>query len=73
MDYEKLARTLLRILGIWLIAQSLPSLIFGVVLAMQVGGSPTTRWTCSTMGGVSLLVGVALIYLSASLAKAIST
>ncbi|HTT58109.1 MAG TPA: hypothetical protein VMF63_13425 [Opitutaceae bacterium] len=73
MDYEKLARTLLRILGIWLIAQSLPSLIFGGVLAMQMGSSPMTRWTYSTMGGSSLLVGGALIYLSAKLAKAIST
>jgi len=76
MDYQRLARTLLRILSIWLIAQSLSGLIGGAILAFQMPaalkGTSNTMWTYPVMAGLTIAVGVLLFYSSERLAKIVS-
>jgi hypothetical protein len=76
MDYQRLARTLLRILSIWLIAQSLSGLIGGAILAFQIPaslkGTSNTMWTYPIMAGLTIVVGVLLFYSSERLAKIVS-
>jgi primosomal replication protein N len=76
MDYQRLARTLLRILSIWLIAQSLSGLVGGAILAFQMPaslkGTSSTMWTYPIMAGLTIAVGFLLFYSSEKLAKIIS-
>ncbi len=77
MDYERLARTLLRLLAIWLIVQSLSGLIAGIMVALQFADASkstgTTMWSYPVAGGVSIIVGIALFLCSGRLAKAVAT
>jgi hypothetical protein len=76
MDYQRLAKILLRILSIWLIAQSLSGLIGGAILAFQMTtalkGTSNTMWTYPVMAGLTIAVGILLFYSSERLAKIVS-
>jgi hypothetical protein len=76
MDYQRLARTLLRILSVWLIAQSLSGLIGGAILAVQMSASfkntNNTMWTYPIMAGLTIVVGIALFFSSQRLSKIVS-
>jgi hypothetical protein len=76
MDYERLARTLLRLLAIWLIVQSLAGLIAGTMLAVQFADASkstgSTMWSYPVASGVSIVFGVALFLCSGRLAKVVA-
>jgi hypothetical protein len=76
MDYQRLARILLRILSIWLIAQSLSGFVGGAILAFQMPaalkGTNNTMWTYPIMAGFTIAVGILLFFSSERLAKIVS-
>ena len=73
MDYQRLAKILLRILSIWLIAQSLSGLIWGAIFAFQMAtGTSNSMWPNPMMAVITIAVGILLFYSSERLAKIVS-
>ena len=75
MDHQKLAKTLLRIMSIWLLAQSLTQLSSGFYTTIQlVGHSAWTgyKWGTVFPGCITLSISLILFYTSKRLAKMVT-
>jgi hypothetical protein len=71
MDNQKLAKTLLRVLSIWLFAQSITQLSSGFYTTYQLAGHNVAwtgyRWGTILPGFMTLMVGWALFLASGRL------
>lgn len=76
MDHQRLARTLLRLLGIWLIAHQLPGFMGAIFVAVKMWTSNTPSNYSLLMypiqAGLQIVAGVVVLEFSGTLSKIVS-
>jgi hypothetical protein len=76
MNYQKLAMTLLRVLGVWLLVQSIPRISAATYTIIQIANRApivtTSLWTVPLMGMVTLRSAIVLLFASDRVAKLIA-
>lgn len=77
MNYQKLAETLLRVLGIWLLVQGCQQTAAAIfVFVMMSNRTPSisvSLWTSPIGAGLTLVLAVVLLFGSARISKLVAT
>jgi dipeptide/tripeptide permease len=74
MDSKNLAKTLLRVLSVWLFAQSIPQLLAGILILSQSQhpSLSVSTWAYPFMGLATLCISVVVYCLSDRLSQMIA-
>lgn len=75
MDYHRLTRILIRLLGVSLIAHGIAGVLSGFITFMQTTGLPRSTavfWIVPASAAIGIVVGIVLIRLSDRLANSLA-
>ena len=76
MNHQKLAKTLMRILGVWLLVQSIPQLLAATYTLTRMSGRGSDlsgfMWATPIVGAATLGLSLVLFYASDRLSRIIA-